>query len=371
MKALKYYILLFLIVVGLSCAKKKYPESVVENGSVYNFSATIENTPVTFSAGVNGYYMYSSYQQDSNNVYNFIAALKQADCSDCRNSLQVQINDYETSLPGAATRIDSSLFPHTYGILSGLNNYDVRFSPSFNKQAASYYWDFGDGTTSTDTIPMHTYTKAGNYTVNFKATSYGNCESISSNVRQIGNSDNTMNVLISTNGSGYTVNFTPQVFGGKLPYTYLWRFGDGSTSTASYASHTYAILGAYPASLQVTDSNGQTVITNYNVVTLNDQSSCAANYNMAVTPNITSALQKTLSKIIVSWTDRNGVVYTSNNELQPLSSHFEIISVEDGGVNENKQPIKRLHLKFNCKVYNASKSLSIDHAETTICVAYK
>ena len=39
----------------------------------------------------------------------------------------------------------------------------------------SYHWDFGDGTTSTEQNPVHTYTKAGNYTVTLTVTdAYGN-----------------------------------------------------------------------------------------------------------------------------------------------------------------------------------------------------
>jgi hypothetical protein len=40
--------------------------------------------------------------------------------------------------------------------------------------AGSYFWDFGDGNTSTDLNPTHTYLSPGNYTVSLTATN-GNC----------------------------------------------------------------------------------------------------------------------------------------------------------------------------------------------------
>ena len=41
-----------------------------------------------------------------------------------------------------------------------------------------------------------------------------------------------------------------------LPNTYLWNFGDGSTSTAVSPSHTYISQGTYYATLTTTDANG-------------------------------------------------------------------------------------------------------------------
>jgi len=37
--------------------------------------------------------------------------------------------------------------------------------------AATWSWDFGDGATSTDKNPIHTYLKAGTYTVKLTVTS--------------------------------------------------------------------------------------------------------------------------------------------------------------------------------------------------------
>ncbi|MBA7549747.1 hypothetical protein ES705_42242 [subsurface metagenome] len=54
-----------------------------------------------------------------------------------------------------------------------IDNLTVTFSNT-SENASSYLWDFGDGNTSTETNPEHTYTNAGNYQVELTSTS-DNC----------------------------------------------------------------------------------------------------------------------------------------------------------------------------------------------------
>lgn len=51
--------------------------------------------------------------------------------------------------------------------------------------------------------------------------------------------------------------FTADVTGGKGPYTYLWNFGDGTTSSEKNPAHTYISGGVYSLSLKVTDKKGK------------------------------------------------------------------------------------------------------------------
>ncbi|MBI4648275.1 MAG: PKD domain-containing protein, partial [Bacteroidia bacterium] len=50
--------------------------------------------------------------------------------------------------------------------------------------------------------------------------------------------------------------FVSSVSGGISPYTYLWSFGDGETSTTGAPVHLYDLPGIYNISLIVTDSAG-------------------------------------------------------------------------------------------------------------------
>jgi hypothetical protein len=57
----------------------------------------------------------------------------------------------------------------------------------------------------------------------------------------------------------FTVNFESTTSGGLLPYTFLWDFGDGTTSTLENPTHTYASVGPYDISLTVNDQDSYTV----------------------------------------------------------------------------------------------------------------
>jgi hypothetical protein len=46
--------------------------------------------------------------------------------------------------------------------------------------------------------------------------------------------------------------------GGQPPYTYLWSFGDGTTSAESFPTHFYASGGSYQLCLTIADMNGCT-----------------------------------------------------------------------------------------------------------------
>ncbi|MGN6533643.1 MAG: DUF5050 domain-containing protein [Ginsengibacter sp.] len=72
-------------------------------------------------------------------------------------------------------------------------NDEIRFS-NLSKNADSYFWNFGDGTTSTDKEPVKTFTDPGNYIISLKAVGPGGTGSYSGTVTvidpsQIGKTD--------------------------------------------------------------------------------------------------------------------------------------------------------------------------------------
>ncbi len=56
--------------------------------------------------------------------------------------------------------------------------------------------------------------------------------------------------------AGQPVSFVAQIQSGTPPFTYIWDFGDGSTSNLITPVHVYASQGYYNTTLTVTDANG-------------------------------------------------------------------------------------------------------------------
>ncbi|HNQ78121.1 MAG TPA: PKD domain-containing protein [Acidobacteriota bacterium] len=55
-----------------------------------------------------------------------------------------------------------------------------------------------------------------------------------------------------------TVTFSCSASGGTAPYSYLWDFGDGASSTEANTTHIYNSVGTFTAKVIVADFNGNT-----------------------------------------------------------------------------------------------------------------
>ncbi len=148
----------------------------------------------------------------------------------------------------------------------------VRFTDTSANVPQSWLWEFGDGTTSTEENPVHTYTAPGTYTVKLTVTNYKGTDSetktgyITKIIPPVPVADFTAN---ATSGiSPCPVQFTDQSTG--IVFSHTWDFGDGTNSTEQNPLHWYA-PGTYPINLTVTNSGGSnsTLKTSYVTVTSN------------------------------------------------------------------------------------------------------
>jgi hypothetical protein len=70
--------------------------------------------------------------------------------------------------------------------------------------------------------------------------------------------------------SGQATTFTANTSGGNGTYSYLWSFGDGTTSTAVSPTYTYTSIGYHTVTLVTTDTAGHSAYTSLVVYTGTD-----------------------------------------------------------------------------------------------------
>jgi gliding motility-associated-like protein len=115
-----------------------------------------------------------------------------------------------------------------------------------------FFWDFGDGNTSTDVNPTHLYSDTGSYTVHLLAIDNGTC-----NIR-----DSTTQTIQVHNSPKAGFNTTPQPPDYNIPTVfhnnstgathYTWFFGDNDSAdkqTADTVIHIYQSTGTFNACL--------------------------------------------------------------------------------------------------------------------------
>ena len=121
---------------------------------------------------------------------------------------------------------------------------------------ASVSWDFGDGTTSTVLSPIKSYAAPGIYPIKL-VCNYGSCkDSVTRNITVLPKPVSGFTASpIAACQAPLTVNFTNT---STDAITYLWNFGDGTTSTLPDPTHTYTALGSYTVRLTTTNAVGCT-----------------------------------------------------------------------------------------------------------------
>jgi PKD repeat protein len=119
----------------------------------------------------------------------------------------------------------------------------------------TYSWDFGDGTSSTDPQPVHTYATGGFYIVTLTVITSSGCVAttelqFSTDFPPFPNCD----AFIDYNQTDTsTFSFYAFAYGMNGDSTqlmsYTWDFGDGTTGTGPNPTHTYAQPGLYTVQL--------------------------------------------------------------------------------------------------------------------------
>lgn len=243
-------------------------------------------------------------------------------------------------------------------------NLTVNFQDQ-STNALSWQWDFGDGTTSNQQNPSHTYTNYGSFNVQLIVTNSSGC---TDTIRR----NNYIRIARPV------INFPNMPQNGCIPYpiapianivtldavtSYLWNFGDGTTSTSPNPSHTYNTQGTYSISLTITTSTGCTeTYTHANAVRVGRRPIV----NFSGTPNPVCAFQPVQFTDLTNeadqwlWVFGDGTQSTQQNPLHEYSdtgTFNVILYATNNGCRDSllipnyitvKPPIARFGYQTNC-----------------------
>jgi PKD repeat protein len=168
-----------------------------------------------------------------------------------------------------ATASDTSVQVGTPIIFDAAGSYSMNLDGSMG--TIDYLWNFDDGFYSTEESTGHVFDAAGTYRVGLRVSGYDSAiwgnfmydyEEILITVTQPG-------TALSANADAYNlggyevvvydeIELQGTAIGGTPPYTYEWRFGDGTTGTGQQPRHVYEADGTYTVTLTVTDSEANT-----------------------------------------------------------------------------------------------------------------
>jgi len=133
---------------------------------------------------------------------------------------------------------------------------EVQFKDeSTGKNLTERYWEFGDGTTSTETNPKHTYSEAGVYTVSLTVMNKEGAKDTATKPDYITVREPKIKadfIASPTSGAApLSVKFQDKSTGS--PTNWFWDFGDGYTSAGvKDPTHVYQYGGKYTVTLTIT-----------------------------------------------------------------------------------------------------------------------
>jgi len=132
-----------------------------------------------------------------------------------------------------------------------IENNTVEFINESFGEITSYNWNFGDGNTSIEENPIHTYEKKGEYRVTLTVESDTLCNSSVEMYVWVDNynSDSTLVALFIPEFKGTEVTFHNQSQGDI--WNYHWDFGDNTTDDTKNPTHIYGEIGTYIVTLGI------------------------------------------------------------------------------------------------------------------------
>ncbi|WP_444995271.1 PKD domain-containing protein [Aliikangiella sp. IMCC44359] len=137
-------------------------------------------------------------------------------------------------------------------------------SVDLDGEITQYAWNFGDGKSSNDANPTHSYSSIGAYNASLTVTDNSGASSTQNFVVSV-RANQPDPIVVEANGpytakEGQGIDFSSagtSDLDNEIT-KYQWDFGDGTTKEFHSPTHTYQLAGSYTATLTVTNDAGET-----------------------------------------------------------------------------------------------------------------
>jgi gliding motility-associated-like protein len=256
---------------------------------------------------------------------NYPVSLITTDAHGCSNTYTIQVVVSPMPVPSFTM---GPVFKCTAPLVVTFTN------TSTSAGSTTYLWHFGDGSTSNQINPSHTYTASGNYNITLILNQHGCIDSIvKPSAISIQNITASFVATPSLVCSGQAVTFTNTST--PVATTANWVFGDGGTSTTISPAHTYTAAGTYTVALAATDASGcagnatRTVTVNQTPVaafTADTMLSCSVPFAVTFSNNATGAAT-------FHWNFGDGTISALQNPLHNYTTpgiYTVTLSVKNG-----------------------------------------
>jgi gliding motility-associated-like protein len=228
---------------------------------------------------------------------------------------QIEKIDYIVVQPSPSTNFSANI---TLGCVPTTINFsDLSSTPVGN--LVSWDWDFGDGGTSTQQNPSHTYNNIGFYTVTLTVTSSTGCKntvSKGSYIRIVGGVTTDFSYVQSSQCTPpVTVNFQNQSNGpGNIIYS--WDFGNGQTSTLQNPVAIYIGAGTYTIQLNAQSDLGCSGSIQKTITITNTNTDFNAPTNICLNQPVTFQNNSSSPPVSSSWNFGDGTLSAQINPVK-------------------------------------------------------
>jgi gliding motility-associated-like protein len=201
----------------------------------------------------------TSILKDPTHIYtntgNYVVKLTATSAKGCTNSVTKNYSAIFAAPAAAIANINEVC-------VGGIATFSSAGSTAAGSTVTGWNWDFGDGSTSIQQNPTHTYATAGAYTVTLTVSSAAGCTSAAVTKTATVNALPVADFTSTVNCTTRSVEFADaSTSAAGTVNKWAWNFGDTKTSTQQNPTNQYASEGSFTVTLSVTTDKGCTSAT--------------------------------------------------------------------------------------------------------------